>query len=187
MHTPDDLISVLTQDHRDLQQLHFELGYTIEFARLRRSLVELLIAEVVRHEVAEETYVLPVVGARLPEGPRLVDQDLAGHREIEQVLKSLEDPDLTSAEFASRLSRLKETTAPHTRAEEEELYPLLADHLSADELVALGRAALEAKKKAALSRYLAEPDCSKRDRVWSSRTTLVDRIRAYLRAGAYPL
>ncbi|GAA0324046.1 hemerythrin domain-containing protein [Actinoallomurus spadix] len=187
MHPPDDLVSVLIQDHRDLQQLHFELGYTIEFPRLRHSLVELLIAEVVRHEVAEETYVFPVVRARLPHGPALVDEDVAGHREIWQVLNSLDEPDLTSEEFASRLSRLKATTAPHTRAEEEELYPALTEHLDEDERVALGRAALRAKEKAALRRYLAEPDCSLRNRVCSSPTTLAERVRTYLRADAYRL
>lgn len=187
MRVPDDLISVLTQDHRDLQQLQTELNYLTEFHGLRRSLVVLMIAETVRHSVAEETYVYPVVRARLPRGPSIVDHEIAAHRRIEQILRSLDRPELTGAQITALLSRLDATALRHARTEEEELFPLLADHVSEDELVVLGRQALEAKEKAAIRRSLAEPDCPLRDRPATSGTALVDRVRAYLRAHAYPL
>ncbi|GAA0316293.1 hemerythrin domain-containing protein [Actinoallomurus spadix] len=187
MQDSDDLISVLTQDHHDLQQLRTELDYLTEFDGLRRSLVVLMVAETVRHSVAEETYVYPVIRARLPQGPALVDHEVTAHRRIERIMRSLSRPDLTSSEITSLLAELDAAALRHARAEEEELFPLLADHVSEDELVVLGRQALEAKEKAAIRRSLAEPGCPMRSEHIASGGTLVDRVRAYLRADAYPL
>ncbi|MCO5971959.1 hemerythrin domain-containing protein [Actinoallomurus soli] len=187
MNRSENLISVLTEDHRDFQQLLAELGYLADFDRLRRSVAELMIAEMVRHAVAEETYVYPVARARLPQGRLIVEQEIAGHEQIERILRDLGRPDLNAAEFSFHLSRLEAESHPHTQAEEDRLFPLLARHLSEEELVDLGRKAVEAKEKASIRRYLADPDSSLRDRIVASGTTLVERVRAYLRTGAYPL
>lgn len=187
MNSPEDLISVLTEDHRDIQQLITELEYLLDFERLRRSVTELMIAEMVRHAVAEEAYLYPVARARLPQGRLVVEQEIAGHEELEQILRQLGRPDQTRAEFSFHLSRLNAVARPHTQAEEDELFPLLARHLSLAELVDLGQKAAEAEDKASIRRYLAESDASLRDRMVTTGTTLVERVRAYLRDSAYPL
>ncbi|MCO5994318.1 hemerythrin domain-containing protein [Actinoallomurus rhizosphaericola] len=187
MNRSENLISVLTEDHRDFEQLLSEVGHLTDFGRLRRSVGELMIAEMVRHAVAEETYLYPVARARLPQGQLIVEQEIAGHEQIEQILRDLGRPDLTDAEFSFHLSRLKAEAYPHAQAEEDRLFPLLARHLSEEELVDLGRKAMEAKEKASIRRYLADSDSSLRDRIVASGATLVERVRGYLRTGAYPL
>ncbi|MEV5706448.1 hemerythrin domain-containing protein [Actinoallomurus sp. NPDC052274] len=187
MNEPETLISVLQEDHNDLRQLLTELGYLIEFERLRRSVTQLLIAEMVRHAVAEETYMYPVARTRLPQGTRIVERENAGHAELERVLRRMDLPDLTSAEFSTLLVELNAEAGPHARAEERQLFPMLAEYLTPEELVAVGKKAAEAKEKASLRQYLADPDCSLRGRLVTSGTTMVERVRVYLRGGAYPL
>jgi hemerythrin-like domain-containing protein len=187
MSQSDDLISVLAEEHRDLRQLLTELGLLAEFESLRHSLVVLMIAETVRHTVAEEAYLYPVIRAYLPEGQRIVEREIAGHEEMEQTLKMMESRDLTSAEFSRLLSRLNGVVRPHSRGEEKDLFPLLAKHVSKEELAVLGQKAAEAKKKASIPQRLAEPDSPLLDRILTSGTSLVERVRTYLRGHAYPL
>jgi hypothetical protein len=49
MNRPDDLISVLTEDHRELRQLYTELEFLSGGESLRRRLTDQLIVEMVRH------------------------------------------------------------------------------------------------------------------------------------------
>ncbi|GAA4604302.1 hypothetical protein GCM10023195_14640 [Actinoallomurus liliacearum] len=187
MNQSETLISVLQEDHNDLRQLLTELDYLVEFERLRRSVTQLLIAEMVRHTVAEETYMYPVARAHLPQGTRIVQREIAGHAELERVLRRMDLPDLTSAEFSTLLAELNAEAGPHARAEENQLFPLLARYLKPEELAAVGEKAAAAKEKASLRQYLAQPDSSLRDRFVTSGTTMVERVRAYLHRGAYPL
>lgn len=185
MNRSDDLISVLTEEHRDQRQLLTELQQLTGHGSLRRSLADLLIAEMVRHTVAEDAYLHPVARERLPERPRLADQHIAEHEQLEQTLKGLERHDLTTGEeFSLLLSRLDTEVRTHTRSEEEELFPLLARHLSKEELTALGQKALEAKKKASIPQRLSERP---RNPIFAAGAGLVERVRIYLYDRAYPL
>lgn len=184
MNQSDDLISVLTEEHRDQGQLLTELEQLTGHESLRRSLADLLIAEMVRHMVAEDAYLHPVARERLPEGPRLADQHIAEHEQLEQTLKGLERHDLTGEEFFLLLSRLDTEVRTHTRSEEEELFPLLGRHLSKEELTALGQKALEAKEKASIRQRLSERP---RNPIFAAGAGLVERVRIYLYDRAYPL
>lgn len=151
MNQSDDLISVLAEENRELRQLLTELEQLTESESLRRSLADLTIAELVRHMMAEESYLYPVARERLPEGTRIVDRHIAEYGKIEQTLKRLERHDLTSADFSLLLSRLDADARAQLQAEEEEeLFPLVARHVGQEELAVLGRKAVESKEKASI-------------------------------------
>lgn len=187
MKRSDDLVSVLTEDHREIRQLLTELEHLTEPEPLRRSLADLMIAEMIRHAVAEEAYLYPVARERLPEGQRIVDQEIAGHDKLEQILQKLERSDLTDEEFSLLLSRLNTEARAHMEAEEQELFPLLANHLSKEELAVLGRKAAEAKEKAPTRQRISAPERPLLNTILASGTGLIERLHKYLRGCAYPL
>ena len=106
MNRPDDLISVLTEDHRELRQLYTELEFLSGGESLRRTLTDLLIVEMVRHAVAEETYLYPVSRKCLPDGNLRTEEAHADHQRLEKILRRLAEPDLSDDEFSLLLSML---------------------------------------------------------------------------------
>ena len=88
----EDVVDILTADHREMTELLARATQTQD-AEQRRDLVETAIAEVMRHAVAEEMYVYPVMEKHLPNGKEEVEHDKQEHDEIVQVMKKLEEAD----------------------------------------------------------------------------------------------
>ncbi|MCO5997851.1 hemerythrin domain-containing protein [Actinoallomurus rhizosphaericola] len=185
MSPSDDLCSVLTEDHHELRQLLYELDHLTAPEPLWRSLVDLLIAEMIRHSIAEEAYLYPVARDRLPEGPRLLEPYMDEHETIEALGKRLESHDLPSAELTSLLAQLRRDVCAHMRSEEQKLFPPLAEHLGADELSALGRKAAEVKAKASVRQRSSDRPLL--NTLIETGTGLVERVRTYVRGRAYPI
>ncbi|MGW5687970.1 hemerythrin domain-containing protein [Nonomuraea sp. NPDC003754] len=78
--TDNDVIAVLTHDHREVERMFTELEQlgTADVDR-RQTLTEKVIIELVRHSVAEEAYLYPAVRDLLPDGDQLADRELAEH------------------------------------------------------------------------------------------------------------
>ncbi|GAA4612532.1 hemerythrin domain-containing protein [Actinoallomurus liliacearum] len=184
MNRSDDLCHVLTEDHHELRQLLVELNHLTASEPLWRSLADLLIAEMTRHSVAEESYLYPVVRDRVPEGRRLVDEYLAEHEKLERMVKILERHDLPGPELSRLVARLDTEVRAHMRAEEEELFPMLIEHLGAEERAALGRKAAAAKKEASMRQRL--PDHPVLKAIIATGAGLIERVRGHLRGRAYP-
>lgn len=186
MRPAEDLITVLTEDHHEIRQLFTELQHLSQGEPLRRRLIDQLIIELVRHSVAEECYFYPLVVDRLPDGAQEAERALAEHRELERYLQRLERPGLSE----DRLSRLLGDLAPaihnHLLDEEETVFPRLARLVSEDELVKLGRLAIESKANAP-SRDRGS-DRPLLQTLLETGAGLVDRLRAYLcgKDHAYP-
>lgn len=188
MKPPGDLISVLQDDHRELRQLLTEVELLSGGERLRRSLTEQMIIEMVRHMVAEESYLYPICRERLPDGGLTTDEAYAAHDGIEKILKRLEDRDLPDEEFARLLSSLITASRMHIEDEEWRVFPLLTKYGDKQELLALGAKAMDSKASAP-SR--PEPSASGRPLVQALLKTgsgLVERVREHLcgRGKPYP-
>jgi hypothetical protein len=115
----------------------------------------------------------------------IVDQQIADHRRLEQMLIRLESPELTTEQLSLLMSRLDVAARAHMQAEEDKLFVLLAKHLSKEELVVLGRKAAEAKKKAPTRPHRSTPDRPLLHTIIASGVGLVERLREQLR-GPYP-
>lgn len=186
MYRSEDLISVLTEDHREIRQLFTELEHLSGGESLRRTLTDQLIVEMVRHSVAEECYLYPVSLARLPDGGHLAEAALDEHHRLEEILRRLEADDLPDDRFAQLLSSLITGTRRHIDEEEREIFPMLARHVTEEELVELG-------KNARCSKSCAPSRAGHEGRpllqvLLHSGAGLADRVRAYLCGGdaAYP-
>ena len=73
----------------------------------------MVIAELVRHSVAEEMHVYPVMRKHLPDGEQAVKHDTEEHKQIERTLKDLEGVDPSDARFTELVRSLQATLAEH--------------------------------------------------------------------------
>ncbi|HTZ42970.1 MAG TPA: hemerythrin domain-containing protein [Jatrophihabitans sp.] len=123
------ILQALASDHAGLLDL---LG------RLRggatEDLRQELVIETVRHFVAEEQYLYPLVRDRLPDGGALADEGFAANRECERLLRRFEQP---GHDEAATLAELRQLLGRHVESQQAELFGRLAGAVPADELRAL--------------------------------------------------
>jgi hypothetical protein len=163
-----DLTTVLDGDHRELDRLCTELELGQGSPENRKDLADHLIAEVVRHAVAEEPY---LDGAG----------DLA---EADGLMRQLEGAGPQETRFERLLGGLIRAVRRHVREEGPAAVAEIRRTCSPDRQAELGRAVLEVRDAAA---SLPHPDLADRmpqaDQLWPG-PGFVDRARAALRTPA---
>ncbi|MFB9834577.1 hemerythrin domain-containing protein [Actinoallomurus acaciae] len=180
MKPPEDLITVLAEDHRELNQLFTELEVLSGGEPLRRSLTDQMIIEAVRHAVAEEAYFYPVIRERLPDGDLIADGACGEHAHLEQIFKRLERPDLPDDRFSLLLSWAIISARRHIVDEEERIFPLLAMYVSPETLLSLGEKAKSAKAGAPGRGTPSEPQPPLLHTIIKGGIGLVERVRDHL-------
>ena len=132
----EDVLDLLTQEHRVVEDLLTRVRHA-GTASLRREIADQFIASLVRHSVAEETYVYPVVRDYLIHGEESVAHDLDEHAELERLLRELEAADAAEPRFMELVLDLQAALARHIEEEEGQQFPQLRLAAPAHELVAL--------------------------------------------------
>lgn len=174
--TTGDVVDLLTADHREMIELLEKIDTTTDPAD-RRSLADSVIAEVVRHSVAEELFVYPVYEREVPNGSEEVEHDKEEHQELEEVMKELEGLDAASAEFVATVTRFKELLDHHADDEESDQFPKLREHVAAEDLVDLGRKVEAAKKIAPTRPHPGSPHSELFHMTLGPGVGMVDRLR----------
>ena len=171
-----DVIDVLTADHREFEQLVAQISATADPAE-RRDTADQLIAELVRHAVAEEMFVYPAMREHLPNGDAAVEHDTQEHQELEVLMKELEGLDAAGAQFTQVLDKLRDVLRDHVNDEEGEQFPLLRANIPADRLISL-KDKVEAAKNAAPTRpHPGAPNSALFHKLVGPGVGLVDRLR----------
>jgi hemerythrin superfamily protein len=174
--TGGDVIDVLIADHRDVTAL-IENIRAVADPMIRRDLTDTAISELVRHAVAEEMYVYPVMRKYLTDGEKAVEHDIEEHQELERAMKKLEDVDVSSAEFNAALHDLATLLADHVQDEESEQFPELRRRIPNDELTALAAKVETAKKLAPTRPHPGAPNSEMFHKLVGPGVGLVDRLR----------
>jgi hemerythrin superfamily protein len=172
----NDVIDVLISDHRDVTALIGEI-WTVRDPMIRRDLTDTAISELVRHAVAEEMYVYPVMRKYLPDGEKAVEHDIEEHKELEQVMKQLEDIEVSGGEFDTALRRLETLLADHVQDEETEQFPELRSRIPQEELTELAGKVETAKKLAPTRPHPGAPNNELFHKLVGPGVGLVDRLR----------
>ena len=176
MPEPTDVIALLTTDHREAKEL-LAAAKAAEVLAEKRDLIDTLIGQLVRHSVAEETVVYPVMRVELPDGAEVVEHDTKEHKQLETLMKRLEDHDLTDAEVDGLLDELKAVLDDHVSDEEDEQFPELRAALSPERLEKMGEA-VEALKKVAPTRpHPSAPNNALFHLMVGPGVGMVDRLR----------
>jgi hemerythrin superfamily protein len=171
-----DVVDVLTSDHRDVTALIGEI-WTVRDPMMRRDLTDTAISELVRHAVAEEMYVYPAMRKHLPDGEKSVEHDVEEHKQLERAMKQLEALDVSSAEFDERLRELETVLADHVQDEETEQFPELRRRIPHEELVELAGKVETAKKLAPTRPHPGAPNSELFHKLVGPGVGLVDRLR----------
>jgi hemerythrin superfamily protein len=174
--TSRDVVDVLIIDHRDVTALIGEI-WSVKDPMIRRDLTDTAISELVRHAVAEEMYVYPAMKKYLPDGDKAVEHDVEEHKELERTMKQLEDVDVSSADFDSRLRELESTLADHVQDEESEQFPELRRQVPREELVELAGKVETAKKVAPTRPHPGAPNNELFHKLVGPGVGMVDRMR----------
>jgi len=177
---PHNVIDILTKDHREVEQMFQELeslrGATGEAERGRRKdLAEQVTIELIRHSVAEEAEVYPVVAKKVSESE--AERSKHEHAEAEETMNRLEGLQPDDAAFDSELATLMREVREHVKEEEGEVFPQMRKVFSDDELVELGMKVASVKQMAPTRPHPAAPDGPPGDKILGPVTGLLDRMR----------
>ncbi|TQM36456.1 hemerythrin HHE cation binding domain-containing protein [Pseudonocardia cypriaca] len=174
--TTTDVISELTTDHREALDLLDRIARSSNPAE-KRDLADTVIAEVVRHAIAEEMYVYPAMREHVPDGEKEVEHDIEEHKELEETMKQLEAVDASEARFDDLVRKMTEQLRHHAHDEESDQFPKLREHVSHEELVRLREKVNTAKKVAPTRPHPNAPNSELFHKLVGPGVGLVDRLR----------
>jgi hemerythrin superfamily protein len=170
-----DVVDILSTDHREFLQLVEEIPGADPGRR--RDLTDTLIAELMRHAVAEEMYVYPAMRKHLPDGDAAVEHDVEEHQELEEAMKGLESLEASDPRFLETLGQLEEILRDHVQDEEKEQFPRLRASIPQEELVEMGAKVETAKQIAPTRPHPGAPHSELFHKMVGPGVGLVDRLR----------
>lgn len=172
----EDVVDILTADHQAMVDLLSTIESTPD-TKQQRDLADTVIAEVMRHAVAEEMYVYPVVAEHVPNGAEEVEHDKREHQEIEELMKRLEGIDAEDPSFLVTVRELDHLLRHHANDEESEQFPKLRANIPADKLVDLGNKVQSAKRLAPTRPHPSAPHSELFHKTIGPGVGMVDRLR----------
>jgi hemerythrin-like domain-containing protein len=175
-HLDGDVVDELTSDHREALALLDRLANSNDPGE-RRDLADTVIAEVVRHAVAEEMYVYPAMREHLPDGEQAVKHDTEEHKQLEETMKQLEAADAAEPRFDSLVREMTEQLRHHVHDEETEQFPQLRERIPREELVRLREKVDTAKKLAPTRAHPSAPNSELFHKLAGPGVGMVDRLR----------
>jgi hemerythrin superfamily protein len=174
--TDTDVVDELTVDHREALALLDRIAASSDHGE-RRDLADTVIAEVVRHAVAEEMYVYPAMREHLPDGEQAVKHDIEEHKELEEVMKRLEAADASEPGFDSLVREMTDLLRHHASDEETEQFPQLRERIPHEQLVRMREKVDTAKKVAPTRPHPGAPNNELFHKLAGPGVGLVDRLR----------
>lgn len=171
-----DVVDMLTTDHREMLELLRRIERTEDLDE-RREIADTVIAEVMRHSVAEEMIVYPSVEEHVPGGKDEVEHDKEEHEELVRVMKDLEGIDVTEGAFLKKVIEFEQLLDHHARDEEDEQFPKLREHIPQDQLIDMGKRVVSAKKVAPTRPHPNAPHSELFHKSVGPGVGMVDRLR----------
>ncbi len=171
-----DVVDVLSADHQEFFALIAEIRSAPDPGS-QRELADTLIAELVRHSVAEEMWVYPAMKEHLPDGDAAVEHDTEEHKELEVLLKQLEGHAPEDLEFVTLVARVEEVLRDHVQDEESGQFPELRARVPRADLVRMAQRVEKAKKVAPTRPHPAAPNSELFHKTVGLGAGMVDRLR----------
>jgi hemerythrin superfamily protein len=170
-----DVVDILTSDHQDMVALIGQIKSSPNGDE-RRDLADTLIAEIMRHAVAEEMYVYPAIKDHVPNGPEEVEHDKKEHDEIVKLMKKLEKAESSGQAFMDLVQELEQQLTHHANDEESEQFPKLRLHIPREKLVDIGEKVQKAKKLAPTRPHPSAPHSELFHKTVGPGVGMVDRL-----------
>jgi hemerythrin superfamily protein len=170
-----DVVDVLTTDHREAIALIEQIPTADPESR--RDMADTIIAELMRHAIAEEMYVYPAMREHLPDGEEAVQHDVEEHQQLEEAMKDLEGLDAADPRFLEVLGRLEAVLRDHVDDEEIEQFPQLRARVPREQLVEMAGKVQTAKQVAPTRPHPAAPHSELFHKMVGPGVGMVDRLR----------
>ena len=183
--TGPNVVDLINREHRELLALCEELtGEGTDPAR-RRTVAQVISAELSRHLSAEEQYLYPAIKSTVPDGYALVDREIAEDRALLEALRLLEAADDTNR--AERADDVCRRLTRHADAASGELLPLLLRMASVEDLVRLGNRVELAEEAAPTRPHPGTPARPPWNKMVDPAVAVVDKVRDMVsRRTTYP-
>ena len=165
------MLDALRSDHQAIAEALADPAPTDDVAE-REQLVMML----VRHFVAEEQYLHPLIREYLPSGEDVVHQQFSRDRAIEQRLKELESDDLTPPQLISVWDDVANAFAEHVLSQDQE-FATIDRHVDAAKLAELGAHVRGAEQLAPTRPRAAASDSPGANKVTSLIEGFIDHVR----------
>jgi hemerythrin superfamily protein len=172
----DDVLTELIKDHDELRAMFADLRNGARGER-REDLIREMTVELVKHSVAEEVHLYPLIRKVLPDGDEIADHEIEEHSEVEQALKDLEKVDHNDPESDRLVGSVIDDVTHHAREEEDDVFPRLRQACSAEQLRELGDKVRAIKKIAPTHPHPSAPDTPPANKIVGPMVGLVDRVR----------
>lgn len=172
----DDIVTELTKDHDEVRAMFAKLRNGAG-GEQREDLIKEMTVELVKHSVAEEVHLYPLIRDVLPGGDDLADHEIAEHAEVEQALKDLEKVDHSDPKSYQLVDKVIDDVTHHAAEEENDVFPQLRDKCSSEQLHALGDKIRATKKVAPTHPHPSAPDTPPANKIMGPMAGLVDRVR----------
>lgn len=174
---PPDVVDLLSADHHELARLVTELESGDLVPADRGRLAEVVVAELVRHSVAEEEYLYPAAKEALPDSGPVTDRGLSTHRETEAAMKRLQATSAGTPEFDAQVRQLAVLVRDHIEVEETSLLPRLRAECDPAELRRLAVLVGMARDAAPTRPHPSVPHRPPWNLLLSPGMGIVDRLR----------
>ncbi|WP_189856989.1 hemerythrin domain-containing protein [Streptomyces poonensis] len=172
-----DVIHELTTDHREVEDMFAQIEALPSGDSRRKELADKVTIELVRHSVAEEMYLYPTVREHLPNGDSIADKELEDHAKAERTMKDLERCQADDPQFDRLMTELMSEIRDHVADEEGNLFPMMRQTCSAEDLQRLGDKVRTAKKMAPTRPHPSAPDTPPGNKLLGPGAGMVDRLR----------
>lgn len=132
----EDAIEFLLRQHKEVESLLDAVEHATADTRQANfdELRELLAV----HETAEEIILRPVTRSAVPGGDAIADARMGEENQAKHVLSKLEKLDANSTEFIALFAGFANDVRKHANNEESDEFPLVKQHQSAEDRLALG-------------------------------------------------
>lgn len=172
--TPEPIDAVLRSDHAAITRTLAELRSSVD-PLAGAQLFERVCADIVRHDVAEEQYLLPAVRELLPDGEQISRTTFAEHEGIERLLRRLEDADTSRDAVGEILADLAAAVDQHVTQQEQHVLPTLVATADSRRLAELGTGVLGSEQLAPTHPRSFVPKSATLSKVTSWLTGLVEK------------
>ncbi|HEY3450637.1 MAG TPA: hemerythrin domain-containing protein [Myxococcales bacterium] len=177
-----DALTLLAQDHKAVDRLFKRFEATDEDdSKLRRELVDRMIAELSRHAAIEEALFYPAVREAVPDEEDQVLESLEEHHIVKWTLDELRNLAPDAERFEAKVTVLMENVRHHVQEEESEVFPKLRKALGPVRLRQLGDRLTRAKKLAPTLPHPRSPDSPPANLVTLPIAAAVDRGRDFIK------
>jgi hemerythrin superfamily protein len=172
----DDIVTELTKDHDEVRAIFAKLRQD-PAPQQREELVREMTVELVKHSVAEEVHLYPLIREVFPEGDQLADHEIEEHAEVEKALKSLEKMDPSDSQYMTTVHSVIDDVTHHAQEEEDDVFPRLRQTCSSQQLRELGDKNRATKKVAPTHPHPSAQDTPPGNKILGPMAGRVDRVR----------